>query len=194
MNSSKWNQLNAAVYAPNTDIVKIDSNDIALLKEKVMETPDKRIRVCAHENAASCLHEMLIVMAKGSYIRPHKHKNKSESFHIIEGLLDVIVFDEVGNILDTIPMGNPESGKNFFYRLLAPYFHTLLLRTELVVFHETTNGPFQKADTVYAPWSPNQVEIENVNKYLLALESRVSKSNFSNNEVAKKCSFQSAGK
>lgn len=41
MNSSKWNQLNAAVYAPNTDIVKIDSNDIALLKEKVMETPDK---------------------------------------------------------------------------------------------------------------------------------------------------------
>lgn len=43
---------------------------------------------------------MLIVMAKGSYIRPHKHKNKSESFHIIEGLLDVIVFDlavEIGS-------------------------------------------------------------------------------------------------
>jgi cupin fold WbuC family metalloprotein len=152
----KWKQLSDEVYAAAAPIVGINYHDIALLKENIAACKNNRIRICAHQLSSDPLHEMLIVITKGSYIRPHKHLNKSESFHIIEGLLDVVIFDDDGNIIKIIEMGNITSGKHFFYRLSDAHFHTLILKSDLVVFHETTNGPFRKDDTLYAPWSPAQ--------------------------------------
>src|SRR5437868_57411 len=126
----KWTEVNQEVYQANSDVVIANSHDIAVLKEKVLTTPNKRVRICAHKTSADHLHEMLIVISKGSYVRPHRHINKSESFHIIEGELDVIVFNELGEIIQVIPMGDLYSGKNFFYRLSSTHFHSLILRTE----------------------------------------------------------------
>src|SRR5579864_1112978 len=137
----KWIQQNSEIYQAQSNIVKINSQDISKLKNTVLETKNKRVRICAHQNSDDVLHEMLIVIAKSSYVRPHKHINKSESFHMIEGQLDVIIFDDEGNILEIIPMGNPASGENFFYRLSTDHFHSLVIKSDFVVFHETTNGP-----------------------------------------------------
>ena len=40
--------------------------------------------------------EMVIAFYKDSYVRPHRHIGTSESFHVAEGEIDVIFFDEVG--------------------------------------------------------------------------------------------------
>jgi cupin fold WbuC family metalloprotein len=151
-----WIKLSTEVYGTDASIVSIGARDINMLKEKVLTCPSKRIRICVHRSADDLLHEMLIVIAKGSYIRPHKHVNKGESFHLIEGMLDIVIFHDDGTIMKVISLGEPQSGKQFFYRLSAPYFHTLILRTDWVVFHEATNGPFRKEETVYAPWAPEQ--------------------------------------
>lgn len=169
----KWKQLSDEVYAATSAIVGINYNDIKILKEKISTCQNNRIRICAHQASTDNLHEMLIVITKGSYVRPHKHINKSESFHMIEGLLDVVVFDDHGNITNIIEMGDPTTGKNFFYRLSSDHFHTLILKTDLVVFHETTNGPFQKDETIYAPWSPVQGDKKIEQKYMKELESRI---------------------
>jgi len=169
----KWKQLSDEVYAATSPIVGVNYNDIKLLKEKITTCKNNRIRICAHQVSADNLHEMLIVITKGSYIRPHKHMNKSESFHIIEGLLDVVIFDDEGKIKKIIEMGSPTSGKNFFYRLSDSHFHTLILKSDLVVFHETTNGPFQKEDTIYASWSPVSGDKELEQKFMSDLENRV---------------------
>lgn len=170
----KWKQINREAYGPLSEIVTVDHQDIHSLKEQVMNCPNKRIRICAHENSDDNLHEMIIIIAKGSYIRPHKHHKKSESFHIIDGLLDVIVFDDVGNVVKIIPMGDSKSGKNFFYRLSAAYFHTLILKTDLVIFHETTQGPWNKGDTEYAPWSPEAGDVVGEQEYFQNLEIKMS--------------------
>ena len=75
--------------------------------------PRSRIRLCAHPDVNDTLHEMLIVHEKGTYVRPHKHLNKTESVHIIEGSVDVVIFDDDGNITDVIQMGDYKSGRNF---------------------------------------------------------------------------------
>ena len=150
----KWLQQGQEVYQAQSSLVKVTSQDISDLKEKVLTTPNKRIRICVHQSSNDHLHEMLIVIAKGSYVRPHKHIDKSESFHMIEGELDVLIFDDDGQIIEVIPMGAIASGKTFFYRLSSTHFHSLILRSDLVVFHETTRGPFFKEDTIWAPWSP----------------------------------------
>ena len=165
----RWLQSNKSVYTASSDIVEIDLDDVFMLKNQVRNTQDKRVRICAHQQSYDSLHEMLIVIQQGSYVRPHKHVNKSESFHIIEGALDIVIFDDFGNILKVISMGDFQSGKCFFYRLACSHFHTIVLKTELVVFHETTNGPFQKEDTIYAPWAPSQDNFCQVDSFLNGL-------------------------
>ena len=145
---------NDEVLYTDDPIVQVSRADIQGLKQAALSNPRRRIRLCGHRNINSTLHEMLIVHTKGTYVHPHKHLNKSESFHVVEGIADIVVFDDSGKVTAVVPMGDYASGRKFFYRLSDPWFHTLLITSEFFVFHETTNGPFVKADTVFAQWAP----------------------------------------
>src|SRR5262249_20918030 len=115
--------LNAEVLVAAGPIVAASRHDMALLKARALESPRRRTRLCAHQNTHDRLHEMLIVLGHGSYIRPHKHPGKTESFHIIEGRADLVFFNDDGGIWQVLTMGEYESGRTFYYRLCAPYFH-----------------------------------------------------------------------
>jgi hypothetical protein len=41
------------------------------------------------------------------------------------------------------------------------------------VFHETTNGPFNRADTIFAPWSPEEDDVVAVRAYVEKLKQQV---------------------
>lgn len=149
-------QLNCEVFVAGDRIVKVADRVINALKRKAAENPRKRARLCAHRAADNPLHEMLIVLTNNTYIRPHKHPSKSESFHIIEGRLDVLVFDEGGDLIEVVRMGDYASGQAFYYRIADPYYHAPLIRSDYAVFHETTDGPFRRSDTIFAPWAPEE--------------------------------------
>ena len=53
-------------------------------------------------------------------------------------------------------MGDYLSGHEFFYRINNPYYHTLNITSEFLVFHETLKGPFDRSDTIFAPWAPEE--------------------------------------
>ena len=95
----KATKFNEEVLFTADDVVKVDANDIEELKQKARLNPRRRIRICAHKNLEDNIHEMLIVHEKSCYVRPHKHINKTESFHIIDGSADIILFDEDGDTL-----------------------------------------------------------------------------------------------
>ena len=116
---------------------------------------------------------MLIVHARGSYVRPHRHPGKTESMHIIEGAADLVVFDGTGDVESVTVLGDYPSGNAFFHRMAAPLFHTLLVRSDVFVFHETTNGPFDCRDTEFAPWAPGEGDVEGVALFLANLQERV---------------------
>ena len=147
-------KFNDEVLYTDDPIVEVGRADIQGLKQAALSNPRRRIRLCGHRDVGATLHEMLIVHARDTYVRPHKHLNKSESFHVVEGVADIVVFDDSGNVTTVVPMGDYASGRKFFYRLSDPCFHTLLITSEFFVFHETTNGPFARTDTVFAPWAP----------------------------------------
>lgn len=151
-------EVNDEVLFGEDRVIKVARADIEYLKERAQRNPRKRIRLCAHRDLEDKLHEMLIVHVKDTYVRPHKHLTKSESFHVIEGSVDVIIFDEVGNVVDVIPMGDYSSGRRFYYRISEPCYHTLRIISDYLVFHETANGPFNRADTVFPPWAPEHDE------------------------------------
>jgi cupin fold WbuC family metalloprotein len=159
----------AEVLYADERIVTVDAATIAEMKRGAEQNERRRIRLCAHRGVDDGLHEMLIVHAKGTYVRPHKHVGKSESFHVIEGEVDVVIFHEDGTVADVIQMGPFQTGRPFFYRIADPLFHTLLIRSPVLVFHETTTGPFKRAETVFAPWAPEDAERDAVDRFLTRL-------------------------
>ncbi len=144
------------VYYPAEPVVLVTREDIDALAAKASGNRRERARLCAHGSVSDAVHEMLIVHARNAYVRPHKHLHKSESFHIIRGEVDVVLFDEAGKVTRVMVMGAFDSGLPFYYRLAEPVYHTLLIRSDVLVFHETTNGPFKREETVFAPWAPEE--------------------------------------
>ena len=79
--------------------------------------------------------------------------------HIIlfEGKLVVFIFNENGEVIRMIKMGEYQSGHTVLYRLCSDLWHFPMAITEQVVYHEILTGPFIKEETVeYAKWAPEE--------------------------------------
>lgn len=166
-------EINAEVLVADVPLLSLTCDDITDLKARASKNPRQRIRVCAHRTKDDAVHEMLIVMRQGCYIRPHKHVGKGESFHIVEGALDVVAFDEEGNVTKILHLGDYASGHGFYYRSDTLGYHTVIIRSAVAVFHETTRGPFRPSDTILAPWSPDEKDMKAVAEYLAKLNKLV---------------------
>lgn len=162
----KFKEMSKEVYYATDNITKLSNIDIDFLKEKMDSNDLDRIRICSHKDINDKLHEMFIVHRKGTYVRPHKHLNKSESAQIIEGSAYLVVFDDKGGITDITRLGDYSSGHKFYYRMNNAFYHTLFITSDYFLFHETTEGPFNKSDSVFAPWSPDKDDKETVKKFM----------------------------
>lgn len=155
----RYKKINDEVFYAQSAVVRLDSEVLEFLKDIASKNARKRARLCTHESVESDVHEMIIVHAKDVYIRPHKHLNKSESFHVIEGKAKVIMFEETGEVKEIIPIGDMQSDENFFYRISTPIYHSLDVVSDFIVFHETTKGPLNREETVFAPWAPDEKDL-----------------------------------
>lgn len=165
--------ISAGVFGVAGPIVTVTRRMIDQLEAVAAAQPLKRARLCAHRSSEDPLHEMLIVLARGTYIRPHRHFGKSESFHVIEGTCNLVLFDDMGDIQRVISLGTYESGKIFFYRLSEAMYHTVLVTSERFIIHETTNGPLRPHDSEFAVWSPAAEDANAARDYVNALMVRV---------------------
>lgn len=155
-------------------IVKIGDAEITFLKEQALLNNRKSIRLCMHRDIGDGVHEMFILHSKETYVRPHKHPGKDVSYHIIEGVADMVLFDEQGKIFDVIPLGKYGSGRKFYYRLNGVAYYTPFVRSDFLLFHETIRGPFQRSDTIYAPWAAEGTDPDEVERFQQGLETRIS--------------------
>ncbi len=132
-------------------IATVSKERVDQLKQQAFLAPLKRARLCLHHSHEKAVQEMVIAFHKDSYIRPHRHPNKTESFHMIEGKVLIAFFGETGEVFQTLLL-EADVRKNFLYRLSSPYWHSVLCLTEFSVFHEVAEGPF--AGSEYPLWEP----------------------------------------
>ena len=168
-------KVNEEVFIALDPIVRIGDEEMAFLKTQARANPRKRARICAHRTNDDALHEMIIAISAASYIHPHRHPGKSESFHVIEGEVDVVVFDDAGAIVEVIELGAAGPGRKFYYRLSESAFHTLLIRSDFLVVHEVTNGPFARDRTVLAPFAPPEDRSAEARSYVADVLGRVAR-------------------
>ncbi len=150
----KTKKINDEVLSVEDPILWMSRKDVHDLVYLAQKNPRKRIRICAHRQDSEKHQEMFIVHMKGAYVRPHRHTSRAESFTVLEGVVDVVMFDEKGNIANVIRMSDFASGFPFYYRIAEPVFHTLIIRSDYLLFKESTSGPFVREQTEFAPWAP----------------------------------------
>ena len=163
---------NDAVFFAKGSIVEIGNPEVQFLKERIAGQSRQNIRLCVHKDMADPLHEMLILHSKTTYVRPHKYFEKSVSYHIIEGIADLVLFDDDGRFKDVIPMGEYGSGRRFYYRLNKGCYYAPIVRSDFFLFHEVTGGPFEASDTIYPPWAPDGSDAAAVTRFQEELTSK----------------------
>lgn len=137
------------------EIVEVNAKTIEELKESCARTIRNRFRLCLHHNVNDIVHEMVIVFSRETFISPHRHGGKSESYHMIDGDMDVYFFDNDGTVTNRLEMGSYGSGKTLLYRLSGNIWHMPVPRSNTVIFKETFCGPFRKEqDVEYPHWAP----------------------------------------
>jgi glucose-6-phosphate isomerase len=156
----------SAKFFAGEEIIEIRPDQLVELKRAAWEAPLKRARLCLHQDHADQVQEMVIAFSRQSYVRPHRHRHKTESFHVIEGELEVIFLDDSGGVIRRIPMGPRESGRTFLYRLCSSLWHTVVPLSEFTIIHETTTGPFIPGETEFAPWGPEDSDAAGVRAFL----------------------------
>ncbi|MGZ0080398.1 WbuC family cupin fold metalloprotein [Methylomonas sp. YC3] len=169
MNSESFLFKSSDVLVCNDEIVSIDYSVLTLLNQMAVSSPKNRARVCAHKDNTALIQEMIIQINHGSYICPHRHDNKCESFHLIEGKADIVVFKDSGEIHKVIQFDRDHS---FYYRLDSNLFHTIVVRSEVLIFHEVTNGPFVQNATEFAKFAPAEGD-QMVDDYKLLLDVKI---------------------
>jgi cupin fold WbuC family metalloprotein len=140
------------IYVIDEPIVTIGKSDIQLLADVVDRTALKRNRILGHKSDTSDVHEMLIVLSRATIVKPHKHPHSDESMHVIEGEVDVQIYDEQGGKLQLIQMGTFNSLKSFYYRVPRNTFHAVIPQSDRVVVHEVIHGPFTANSSIFANW------------------------------------------
>jgi dTDP-4-dehydrorhamnose reductase len=157
------------VYYSPYSLPLVDSGLIEFLKQVARTCPLRRARFCAHLTPDAEQHDMLIVTHCDSYVAPHRHMGKSETFVVLEGSADLILFDESGAVEKVVKMGAPASGRPFFYRMPPRQYHSLAMDSELLVFLENTKGPFRLDGRENASWAPDFNDAENGRAFIASI-------------------------
>ena len=121
-------------------------------------SPRLRMNYNFHSGPGDNPHRFLNVLLRGTYIRPHRHlaPPKSEAFLVLEGMADVILFDDDGAITARYRLGeeSPE-GRLWGVDISPGVWHTILPRTTRGVCFEVKPGPWVAAnDKEFANWAP----------------------------------------
>ena len=161
-----WRKINEEVLFPSRDqrVVAVSKSTIDYIKEIASENSRQRGRLCCHKSTEDAVQEMVIFHPKGTYVPAHKHHNREESIHIIEGELDLITFDNTGSIKSILRMGEYLSGYEFYSRIPASVYHAQVFVRD-TIFHEVSKGPFVKQDNVIASWTPVTSNVMNVEEW-----------------------------
>ena len=131
----------------------VDWDLVGELKEMATHYGDKNVRLCLHANSESLFHTMVILERSGKYYRPHKHLDKGECFHIIEGKMLILSFSDEGSVIDRCLL---EPERAFMYRVAENMYHVAIPLTNIVIYHESKLGPFLKEnDSVFPLWAPD---------------------------------------
>lgn len=134
----------------------------------------KRKNYNFHKVAEDSIQRMLNVLQPNSYVQPHKHESpdKREAFIIIEGRMLVVIFNENGDVLESVVLD--KNNGVYGYEVDVATYHTIIALEEDTVVYEVKDGPYLPMDDKnFAEWAPTEAEVEEAQEYMAELKKKV---------------------
>lgn len=138
----------------------IGQTTLADLSNEAVNSPRLRKNLNFHaSNEAQC-HRLLNALEPGTYVQPHCHLDpqKEETLVVLKGRFGVLIFDEVGNIKQTVEL-SPNT-EHFGITIPVGVFHSMVALEAGSVFFEAKAGPYVPiATTEKAAWAPVEGDV-----------------------------------
>ncbi len=122
----------------------LDKSLIEIMK-KIMIKYKVDLRLNLHSSSRDTHHDMIILQRKNYKCAVHKHLLNGETIHIIQGSLDVILYDNKKKIISKISLSK---NKNTIYRIPIKCYHKIKITSPYAIYHENKKGPFKRSQTV----------------------------------------------
>jgi len=136
-------------------MLKIDSQLLDEVTAKAKVSPRLRMNHNFHLELSDPVQRLLNALEPWTYIRPHKHVTKEESFVLLRGTVLAVVFNDDGSIRDHCVL-NAASG-NLGIEFEENAFHMLTSLESGSVVYEIKEGPFvPHTEASSAPWAPRE--------------------------------------
>lgn len=126
---------------------------------EAQENPRLRMNYNFHESLDAPVHRLLNALEPGTYLPPHRHVDKEETYVVLRGSLLAFSYDDSGNVTEKICL-NPSIG---YYGLEIPAgtWHSILVLESGTVIFEIKRGPYQPISPEdIASWAPDSSDLE----------------------------------
>lgn len=135
-------------------IKTITADNLNTLADKAAQAPRLRAHLNVHETLDASVQRLFVATQPGTYMRPHRHPeaHKWEFFMVLEGQIDLLIFDDAGQLIQRTPMSRSatravEIPPNTWHAYVCMQAGTLALEVKEGAYIPTPEHHF-------APWSP----------------------------------------
>lgn len=123
------------------------------LATKAAAAPRGRAHHNIHADATDPVQRFFVAADRRTYIRPHRHLQRSELGVALRGSFDLLTFTDDGALMARQPFGARLPAFAYEAELLT--WHTLVAREDGSVFLEVKQGPYDPATAAeFAEWAP----------------------------------------
>lgn len=135
-------------------IKTITSDDLNTLADKAAQAPRLRAHLNVHESLDAAVQRLFIATEPGTYMRPHRHPepHKWEFFMVLEGRIDLLIFDDAGQVIQRTSM-TPTATRAV--EIPPNTWHAYVCMQSGTTALEVKEGPYLPTpEHDFAPWAP----------------------------------------
>lgn len=135
-------------------IKTITAENLNTLTSKAAQAARLRANQNVHEGLDAPVQRLFIATEPATYMRPHRHAeaHKWEFFVVLEGQIDLLIFDAAGRLIQRTPMSRTATRA---VEIPPNTWHSYVCMQSGTVALEVKQGAYlPTAEHDFAPWSP----------------------------------------
>lgn len=144
--------------APNIKVISSDA--ISALLDNAAQSERRRAHLNVHEQLDADVQRLFIATQPETYMRPHRHPeaHKWEFFVVLEGKLDLLLFDDSGRVTRRVTLSADD---NRAVEVCPGHWHAYVCMARDSLALEIKQGAYlPTTEDDFSPWAPAEKSVD----------------------------------